>query len=144
MAIQLLRGHVKEISSPDKHGTVGCQLGKYNIKVYGDLVGGIGKGDDVLLACEERNDGFRALAVKNIDKNKMVQIDPTNSILLLAASFFICMLGFVLDLQAEGSSITIKAMDTIVGFIGLVGLGITLRRLFLITRAGTWVRGAEL
>ena len=144
MAIQLLRGHVKDISSPDKHGTVGCQLGKYNIKVYGDLVGGIGKGDDVLLACEERNDGFRALAVKNIDKNKMVQIDPTNSILLLAASFFICMLGFVLDLQAEGSSITIKAMDTIVGFIGLVGLGITLRRLFLITRAGTWVRRADL
>ena len=144
MAIQLLRGHVKDISSPDKHGAVDCQLGKYNIKVYGDLVGGIGKGDDVLLACEERNDGFRALAVKNIDKNKMVQIDPTNSILLLAASFFICMLGFVLDLQAEGSSITIKAMDTIVGFIGLVGLGITLRRLFLITRAGTWVRGAEL
>jgi hypothetical protein len=144
MAIQLLRGHVKEISSPDKHGAVGCQLGKYNIKVYGDLVGGIGKGDDVLLACEQRNDGFRALAVKNIDKNKMVQIDPTNSILLLAASFFICMMGFVLDLQAEGSSITVKAMDMIVGSIGLVGLGITLRRLFLITRAGTWVRGAEL
>jgi hypothetical protein len=144
MAIQLLRGHVKDISSPDKRGAVGCQLGKYNIKVYGDLVSGIGKGDDVLLACEQRNDVFRALAVKNIDKNKMVQIDPTNSILLLAASFFICMMGFVLDLQAEGSSITVQSMDMIVGFIGLIGIGITLRRLFLITRAGTWVRRAEL
>jgi hypothetical protein len=143
MAIQLLRGHVKDISSPDKHGAVGCRLGKYNIKVYGDLVSGLGKGDDVLLACEQRNDTFRALAVKNIDKNKMVQIDPTNSILLLAASFFVCMLGFVLDLQAEGSSITVRSMDVIVGSIGLIGIGITLRRLFLITRAGIWVRGAE-
>jgi hypothetical protein len=143
MAIQLLRGHVKDISSPDKHGAVGCRLGKYDIKVYGDLVSGLGKGDDVLLACEQRNDTFRALAVKNIDKNKMVQIDPTNSILLLAASFFVCMLGFVLDLQAEGSSITVRSMDVIVGSIGLIGIGITLRRLFLITRAGIWVRGAE-
>lgn len=143
MAIQLLRGHVKDITSPDKHGAVGCKLGKYDIKVYGDLVSGIGKGDDVLLACEQRNDNFRALAVKNIDRNKMLQIDPTNSILLLAASFFVCMLGFVLDLQAESSSITVQSMDMIVGFIGLIGVGINLRRLFLITRAGNWVRRAE-
>ena len=144
MAIQLLRGHVKDISSPDKHGAVGCQLGKYNIKIYGDLVSSIGKGDDVLLACDQRNDFFRALAVKNIDKNKMVQIDPTNSILLLAASVFVCMLGFVLELQAGSSSTTVQSMDMIMGFIGLIGIGITLRRLFLITRAGTWVRRADL
>jgi len=31
----------------------------------------------------------------------------------------------------------------IVGFIGLIGVGINLRRLFLITRAGNWVRHAE-
>jgi hypothetical protein len=144
MAIQLLRGHVKDISSPDKHGAVGCQLGKYNIKIYGDLVSSIGKGDDVLLACDQRNDFFRALAVKNIDKNKMVQIDPTNSILLLAASVFVCLLGFVLDLQAGGSGIAVQSVYLIAGFIGLIGIVITLRRLFLITRAGTWIRGAEL
>jgi len=144
MAIELLRGHVKEVTSPDKHGKVDCQLGSYNIKVNGDLVSSIGQGDDILLACEQRNDGYHGLAVKNIDKGKMAQIDPTNKILLLAGSVFVCMLGFVLHFQAEGSSTMVRSIDTIIGFIGLTGIGITLRRLFIITRAGTWVRHAEL
>lgn len=143
MAIQLLRGHVKDVSSPDKHGAVGCQLGKYNVKVYGDLVSSIGKGDDILLACEQRNDVYHALAVKNIDKGKTAQVDPTNSILFMVASAFVCILGFVLNLQAESSGIIVQSMDMIVGFIGLIGIGISLRRLFLITRAGTWVRHAD-
>ncbi len=55
MAIQLLRGHVKDISSPDKRGAVGRRRGKYNIKIYGDWVSGIGKGDGVLLPCEQHS-----------------------------------------------------------------------------------------
>ena len=144
MAIQLLRGHVKEVTSPDKHGKVNCQLGSYNIKVNGDLVSSIGRGDDILLACEQCSDGYHALAVKNINKGKMAQIDPTNKILLLAGSVFVCLLGFVLDFQAESSSVMVRSIDTVIGLIGLIGIGITLRRLFLITRAGTWVRRADL
>jgi hypothetical protein len=143
MAIQLLRGHVRDLTIPDKHGGVSCQLGKCTVKVYGDLVSSIGKGDDILLACVQRSDVYHALAVKNIDKGKTAQIDPTNNILILAGSVFVCMLGFVLDLQAESSGIIVQSMDMIVGFIGLIGIGISLRRLFLITRAGTWVRHAE-
>ena len=144
MAIQLLRGHVKEVTSPDKHGGVDCRLGSYNIKMNGDLVSSIGHGDDILLACEQRNDGYHGLAVKNIDKGKTAQIDLTNKILLLAGSVFMCTLGFVLDFQAEGSGVMARSIDTIIGCIGLIGMGITLRRLFIITRAGTWVRHAEL
>ena len=49
----------------------------------------------------------------------------------------------MLDLQAESSGIIVQSMDMIVGFIGLIGIAISLRRLFLIARAGTWVRQAE-
>ena len=142
MAIELLRGHVKEVTSPDKHGKVNCQLGSYNIKVNGDLVSSIGQGDDIILACEQSNDGYHALEVKNIDKGKTAQIDPTNKILLLAGSVFVCLLGFVLNFQAESSSVMVRSIDTVIGLIGLIGIGITLRRLFIITRAGTWVRHA--
>jgi hypothetical protein len=144
MAIQLLRGHVKDVSSPDKHGAVDCLMGKYSVKVYADLVSSIGKGDDILLACEQRNDVYRALAVKNVDKDKTAQIESTNSILLMAASGFVCMLGFVLSQQADNSSVIVQSIYMTLAFIGLIGLGITLRRLFLITRAGNWVRRADL
>ena len=143
MAIELLRGHVKDVTTPDKHGGVSCQLGKCTVKVNGDLVSSLAKGDDILLACVQRSDAYHALAVKNIDKGKIAQIDPTNSILFLAGSVFVCMLGFVLNLQGESSGIIVQSMEMIIGFIGLIGIGISLRRLFLITRAGTWVRHAE-
>ena len=144
MAIQLLRGHVKGVSSPDKHGGVGCLLGSYTIKVNGDLVSSIGQGDDILLACEQRNDGYHGLAVKNIDQGKTAQIDPTNKILLLAGSVFLCTLGFVLDFQAVSSGIMVRSIDTIIGSIGLIGIVITVRRLFIISRAGTWVRHVKI
>ena len=144
MAIQLLRGHVKEVTSPDKHGGVDCRLGSYNIKMNGDLVSSIGQGDDILLACEQCNDGYHGLAVKNIDQGKTAQIDPTNKILLLAGSVFLCTLGFVLDFQAVSSGIMVRSIDTIIGSIGLIGIVITVRRLFIISRAGTWVRHVKI
>jgi hypothetical protein len=144
MAIELLRGHVKEITPPDKRGKVDCKLGNYDIQIDGDLSGGIAKGDDILLACEQRKGAYHALAVRNIDKNKMRQIDPTNSILFLAAGIFVCTLGFVLDFQAEFSSIMVRSIDTAVGLIGLIAIVVTLRRLLIITRASAWVRHADI
>jgi hypothetical protein len=144
MAIQLLRGHVKDVSLPDKHGAADCHIGKYNVKVHSDLVGSIGKGDDILLAGELRNDVFHSLAVKNIDKDKMAQIDLTNSILLMAAGTFVCGLGFILSLQGESSGGIVRSLEMAVGFIGLIGMGLILRRLFLITRAVNWVNRADL
>lgn len=142
MALQLMRGHVKEISSRDKHGAMTCHIGQCKVKVYGDLVSSIATDDDVLFACEQRNDVFHMLAVKNIDNGKMAQVDPTNTILLMAASAFVCLLGFILDSQAENSSALVRSIDTSLGVIGLVGILVTLRRLFVITRAGKWVRRA--
>ena len=144
MAIQLLRGHVKDVTSPDNHGAAGCHIGKYTVKVYSDLVSSVGKGDDILLAGELRNDVFHAMAVKNIDKDKTAQIDCTNNILLMGASAFICMLGFVLALKAINSGGVVQSLDMAMAFIGLIGMGITLRRLFLITRAANWVSRTNL
>jgi hypothetical protein len=144
MAMQLLRGHVKDVTSPDKHGAAACHIGKYNVKVYSDLVSSIGKGDDILLAGELRDDVFHALAVKNVDKNKTAQIDGTNNILLLGASSFLCMLGLVLGLKAVNSGGVVESLDMAMAFIGLIGMGISFRRLFLITRASNWVSRADL
>jgi hypothetical protein len=144
MAIQLLRGHVKDVTSPDDHGIGGCHIGKYNVKVNGDLVSSIGKGDDILLAGELRNDIFHAMAVRNIDKGKTAQIDCTNNILLMGASGFVCMLGFVLALKAINSGGVVQSLDMVLAFVGMIGMGITLRRLFLITRASNWVTRADL
>lgn len=144
MAIQLLRGHVKDVTSPDDHGAADMHIGKYNVKVSSDLVSSVGKGDDILLAGELRDDVFHAMAVKNIDKDKMAQIDCTNNILLMGASAFICMLGFVLALKAINSGGVVQSLDMAMAFIGLIGMGITLRRLFLITRAANWISRADL
>lgn len=144
MAIQLLRGQVKDVSSPDSHGAGGCHIGKYNVKVYSDLVSSIGTGDDILLAGELKDDVFHAMAVKNIDKGKTAQIDCTNNILLMGASTFLCLLGFVLGLRAITSGGVVQSIDMAMAFIGLIGMGITLRRLFLITRASNWVSRADL
>lgn len=142
MALQLMRGHVKEISSRDKHGAVACQIGRCKVKVGGDLVSSIATGDEVLFACEQHNDVFHMLAVKNIDSGKVAQVDPTNTILFMAASAFVGLLGFILDLQAENSSILVRSIDASLAIIGLVGIVVTLRRLLVITRAGTSVRRA--
>ena len=144
MAIQLLRGHVKDVTSPGKHGAVECQMGKCNVKVHADLASSIGTGDDVLLACQQRRDVYHALAVKNIDRGKTAQIDPTNSILLMVASGFLCVLGFGMDLDIDNIGVVAESIDLTVGFIGLIGIGMTLRRLSLITRAGTRVHHADL
>jgi hypothetical protein len=143
MAIQLLRGHVKDLTSRDKHGAVDCQTGKSNIKVHGDLVSSIAKGDDVLFACEHRNNVYHALALKNIDRGKTAQVDLTNSILLMVASGFLCILGFGLDLDFDNIGVIGQSIDMTVGFIGLLGMGITLRRLFLIARARNWVHQTD-
>ena len=144
MALELLRGHVKDLTSPDKRGDVDCQFGKYNIKVAGDLVSSMGKGDDLLLACIQRHDRYHALAVKNIDNGKAAQIDLTNSVLLFLASGFVCFFGFILGMQAEGRDIYIQSGSYVMGFIGLIGILKTFRRLFLITKAGSWVRHANI
>jgi len=59
--------------------------------------------------------------VSSIDKGNTAQIDPTNSILFLAGSVFVCMM----DIQVESRGINVQSLDMIVGFI---------------TKAGTWVR----
>jgi len=147
MSLQLLRGHVKDVTSPGKHGAADCHIGKYeyNVKVYSDLISSIGKGgDDILLAGELRNDIFHAMAVKNIDKGKTAQIDGTNNILLMGASAFVFGLGFVLGLKAIDGGGIVQSLNMAMIFIGLIGMGITLRRLFLITRAANWVSRAKL
>ena len=144
MALQLLRGHVKDVLSPDTRGAGGCHIGKYNVKVYSDLVSSIGNGDDILLAGELKDDIFHAMAVKNIDKGKTAQIDCTNNILLMGASTFVCLLGFVLALRAINSGGVVQSVDMVMAFVGLIGMVITLRRLFLIIRAANWVSRADL
>jgi len=144
MAIQLLRGHVKDVTSPGDHGAADCHIGKYSVKVSSDLVSSVAKGDDILLAGELRNDVFHAMAVKNLDKDKTAQIDGTNNILLMGASAFVCMLGFVLALKAINTGGVVQSADMVMAFIGLIGMGITLRRLFLINRAANWVSRVDL
>lgn len=147
MSLQLLRGHVKDVTSAGKHGAADCHIGKfeYNVKVYSDLVSSVGKGgDDVLVAGELRNDVFHAMAVKNLDKGKTAQIDGTNDILIMGASAFVFGLGCVFGLRAGTSGGIVQSLNIAMIFIGLIGMGITLRRLFLITRAGNWVSRAEL
>jgi hypothetical protein len=144
MAIELLRGHVKDLASPDKRGDADCQFGRYTIKISGDLLSSIARGDDLLLACEQHNDRYSALAVKNIDKGKMAQIDLTNNVLLLLACGFVCVFGFVVDVQAAGSSAVVQSTAMGMGIIGLIGIAIVLRRLFRITRAAALVRHADI
>lgn len=143
MGLQLLRGHVEDVATPDNHGAAACHIGKYNVKVGSDLVSSIGKGDDILLAGELRNDVFHAMAVRNFNRGKTAQIDPTNNILLMGASGFVCMLGGVLGLKAIGSGGIIESLDIVMAIIGLIGMGITLRRMILINKAGNWVSRHE-
>ena len=62
----------------------------------------------------------------------------------MGASAFICMLGLVLGLKAINSGGVVQSLDMAMAFIGLIGMGITLRRLFLITRAANWISRADL
>jgi hypothetical protein len=144
MGLQLLRGHVKDIAAPDNRGAAACQIGKYNVKVYGDLVSSVGKGDDILLAGELKSNVFHALAVKNFDRNKTAQIDPTNNMLLMGLSGFVCMVGGVLGLRYAGSGGILESLDFTLAMIGLIGMVMSLRRLILINRAGNWVSRPEL
>jgi len=144
MGLQLLRGHVKDIATPDNRGAAACQIGKYNVKVYGDLVSSVGKGDDILLAGELRSNVFHALAVKNFDRDKTAQIDPTNNVLLMGISGFVCMVGGVLGLRAVGGGGIVESLDFMMAIAGLIGMVIALRRLILINRAGNWVSRPEL
>jgi hypothetical protein len=61
----------------------------------------------------------------------------------MGASGFVCMLGGVLGLRAIGSGGIIESLDIVMAIIGLIGMGITLRRMILINKAGNWVNRHE-
>ena len=140
MGIQVLRGHIKDVAPPDDHGAAKCHIGDYNVKMHGDLVSSISKGDDVLLAGELKNDIFHAMAVKNFDKQgKIAQVDCTNYILLMGAGAFLFAVGAILGARNIGSGGLIESLLGAVSIIGLVGMVAILRRLLLTMKAASWV-----
>ena len=62
----------------------------------------------------------------------------------MGACAFVCMLGFVLGMKAINSGGIVESLDMTMAFLGLIGMGIALRRLFLITRASNWVSRADI
>ena len=142
MLLELLRGHVRALASPSKDGAVDCQIGRHNIKVPKDLIANVGKGDDILFACTQSKESYQAWAIRNIATGKTAQIDPTNSVLIMLAGGFALILGLALGMDAEAS--LTRSLDMGMALIGMTGVATSLRRLFLITRAGSWVRGADI
>lgn len=143
MLLQLLRGHVEDMSSTAKDGEVECKIGSHNIKLHKHLITYVGKGNDVLLACTQRNGSYHAWAVKNIDTGKSAQIDPINTVMGVLASGVALIFGLALGTDAEASGAAVWVADVGLAFIGAAGIAICLQRLFLITRASNWIRYAD-
>ncbi|MBI5449954.1 MAG: hypothetical protein HY940_01205 [Gammaproteobacteria bacterium] len=144
MTLQLLRGQVNQLTPAASNGEMDCILGKYKVKIHGDLARYVGIGDEILVACHQKNDTYHTLAARNIDTSKTMTIDLTNNILLMLGSGFISMMGFAVAPNAEFISSFLEFACIGLGLIGLVGLGLTIRQVFLINRAGAWVRTAAL
>jgi hypothetical protein len=138
MATTLLRGRVESVSIPAPNGAAECRIGDKTVALHRDLADSVKQGDDVLVAGFARDKVLKALALNNVTRSKLAQIDCTNNILLLGLGGFLAILFGVFGLGGSNGAI-VSSLEDAVAIAGIILGVVSLRALWRVIRAASWV-----
>ncbi len=139
MERKLLNGVIEGFSRVKDTDVANCQLGGKKLYLHRDLADEVRNGDNVYVYVVAAKDGFRALALRNITRGKVSQIDCTNNILLFGTGFVLAFIFGIIGLQGTQGP-TISTIQEIIGVLGVVLAVYSLRATVLIMRATSVVR----
>lgn len=142
MEMAIWRGHIENLTQPDPHGASECQVGKATVRLPSDLTGSISEGDKVLVAGSSENDVLQAMAVHNLSRAKLAQIDPTNQILLAGLFGFICLMSLAVGWQYPMGPLFV--ILNAIAILGAVGVLRGISRIVRVSRAASWIRYPDL
>lgn len=138
MQMAIWRGRIEQLTGPDQHGAAECRVGNMTVRLPSDLSGNLSNDDLVLVAGNTANEVLRAMAVHNLTREKMSQIDPTNQVLLTGLFGFIGLMSLAIGWQYPMSTpfIVLNALAV----IAAVGALRSIARLFRVAQAASWIR----
>jgi len=136
MAIEIIKGTIATHTEADQDKASMCRVGEREIELHRDLADRIKVGDEVAISCQIDEQSSKALAIDNLSQKRISAIDPTNLVLIMGASGFICLVFFIL----AGQNMTVDAMALValnaaVGVVGAVGIAVTITRLLALRHA---------
>jgi hypothetical protein len=138
MEMAIWRGHIENLTGPDPRGAAECRVGKATVRLPSDLVANVAEGDRVLVAGSSADGVLNAMAVHNLTRDRLTQIDPSNQVLLS------CLWGFVgLMSLAIGWMYPMGAVFVIcngLAVVGTVGAIRCINGILRVARAANWIR----
>ncbi|MCC6303494.1 MAG: hypothetical protein IT489_11930 [Gammaproteobacteria bacterium] len=96
----------------------------------------------MLVAGNSENDVLQAMAIHNLSRKKLTQIDPTNQVLLTGLFGFISLMSLAVGWQYPmGAPFVILNALSILAAAGVLR---SINRLFRVSRAAGWIRYPDL
>ena len=141
MAIEIVTGTITTVTPATEEKSASCRIGEREIELHRDLADRVEAGDEVVVSGQADEKGMKALAINNRSQRRLSAIDSTNLMLLLGFCGFAWLLFFVLGMQNMMAGETmLTLLNLALSVIGLVGMGISFGRVFVIQRAANRIR----
>jgi hypothetical protein len=138
MEMAIWRGHIENLSVPDPHGAAECRVGKATVRLPSDLTSSVVEGDKVLVAGSSADGVLDALAVHNLTRDKLTQIDPSNQVLLSCLWGFVFLMSLAIAwMFPMGAPFVIFNALSILGIAGAIR---SINRILRVARAANWIR----
>ncbi len=99
MGMDVCRGTVSNLGKSEESGKTQCKVGESLVLLHRDLERNIAEGDEVIVAGEIAEGAIQALALHNISKDKISDVDASNHVLGIGFAGFLSLCGFVLAYQ---------------------------------------------
>lgn len=144
MEMAIWRGTIEDLTPPDSGGVVECQLAQGKVKLRSDLTSNVGRGDKVLVAGNIADGVLHAMAVHNLTRNRLTQIDPSNHVLLAGLWGFIGMMCAAFGWPMLGHLNALSVALNVLAIVGIVGVIRSVLHIIRVTLAANWIRYPDL
>ena len=135
MKLEIEHGSVQDIAPVEKNGTSSCRINNRDIKLHRDLVDNVKSGEDIMVAGIFQKNVFRALALKDIARDKVSSIDCTNYVLLMGLGIMLFIMFGIFGMQETSEHNYIKGLEEGISFAGLALSAFLIRHILRINRA---------
>lgn len=144
MEMAIWRGTIEDVTPPDSGGAVECRLAQGRINLHPDLTSNVGQGDKVLVAGNNADGVMHAMAVHNLTRNKLTQIDPSNQVLLAGLWGFIGMMSAAFGWPMLDHLSALSVVLNVLAIVGLIGVIRSALSIIRVTLAASWIRYPDL
>jgi hypothetical protein len=144
MEMAIWRGTIEDLTPPDSRGGVECRLAQGKVKLHPDLTSNAGSGDKVLVAGGITDGALHAMAIHNLTRGRLTQIDPSNQVLLAGLWGFIGMMSAAFGWPMIDHPGILSVVLNVFAIVGLVGVIRSALHITRVTRAANWIRYPDL